>query len=324
MLVDLLTVLIIIFFVTLAGARFLWGRDVCSVSEKLFEQNKSESAEAEDTGSIYDHLIEIENAQLFIFDPATQTIRASRQWWDDMGYSLSNRPCNLNQFAELISPEDRMKVRAGFLGGKPVSLEFRMASADAVEVTVKMVCSHKVSGKLAGFFERLTFSDGIQNLSGAASDQPDSGIETGSPEQEERDKGNKVESEAYLPERRKKIKKIWVIDDHPMTATFVTSVLSFKDIDSRIFLSGGEALKAYVHEAEKPDLLICDYNLQDMTGLDLVSKLSNQGQSPKAIICTGDDISYIKSLVGEIKIVDIIKKPLDIRRLEELLETDIG
>lgn len=72
--------------------------------------------------------------------------------------------------------------------------------------------------------------------------------------------------------------KVAIVEDNPQTLSFLTAILSGAP-GCRVqgsYATGSEALAAM--EQEPPEVLLCDLNLPDMSGIDVIKAL--HGQSP--------------------------------------------
>jgi CheY-like chemotaxis protein len=73
--------------------------------------------------------------------------------------------------------------------------------------------------------------------------------------------------------------RVLLIEDHPDLAAATADFLSAEGLDVRTALSGREALD--VAAAFQPQVLLCDINLPDMSGLDLIRELKSNVSSQR-------------------------------------------
>src|SRR5690606_2335245 len=70
---------------------------------------------------------------------------------------------------------------------------------------------------------------------------------------------------------RKHVSTILIIDDHEVVAESLAYLLNGEGFDTLVTRSGREGLEAI--ENHQPDLVICDYAMPGMTGLDVLKVL---------------------------------------------------
>lgn len=95
------------------------------------------------------------------------------------------------------------------------------------------------------------------------------------------------------------ITKIAITDDHKMVLKGIESML--KDTEDikiiGLYGSGSETLDAVVKD--KPDILLLDINLPDISGIDLCKQLKNKSKNLKIIaISNYDEVSFIKRMLN--------------------------
>ena len=103
------------------------------------------------------------------------------------------------------------------------------------------------------------------------------------------------------------MKKILIVDDAEFMRKITEGILSlrYKIVCAS---SGAEAMSVY--EAEKPDLILSDLMMSDMTGLDLQRTLQERyGQVVPFVFMTADERDENESLGLEAGAIDYIRKP---------------
>ncbi len=109
---------------------------------------------------------------------------------------------------------------------------------------------------------------------------------------------------------------ILAVDDSPLIHRILQRRL--KDIRARILLadSGQSAIAAVL--SEKPDLILLDIGLPDMSGFEVLSTLKNSAETMHipVIMLTASDASEDKVLGFELGAVDYITKPFDTAELK--------
>lgn len=79
--------------------------------------------------------------------------------------------------------------------------------------------------------------------------------------------------------------RIMIIDDDVSSAKSVEKVLSIEKHETSVFHNPVEAVKAY--EAEKFDLVVSDFKMPDLTGIDVLKKIKKSDKDANVIIFTG-------------------------------------
>lgn len=104
-----------------------------------------------------------------------------------------------------------------------------------------------------------------------------------------------------------------VVDDHVYTATFIAQELENKGFRTIKAFNGNEAIK--LCQTEKPDLVLLDVTLPDISGFEVAAKLKGM----KILFMTGetDLFGKAKSTPGS---VGVISKPVDMPELFVILK----
>lgn len=103
-----------------------------------------------------------------------------------------------------------------------------------------------------------------------------------------------------MQEQEKKMRVI-VVDDHVTFCMAVATLLSSRsgiEVVGQAY-NGTDALR--LAEAERPDLVLVDFNMPGMDGADVARKLKAQSQAPKVVIMSfnaGPEYRELALLVG--------------------------
>ena len=111
---------------------------------------------------------------------------------------------------------------------------------------------------------------------------------------------------------------IFVVDDEPMLLDLAATILQPLGFDVRMFRDPKKALGEY--PAAKPALLVTDYAMDGMNGLDLIRECRRVNPGQKIILLSGtvDETVYANS---QIKPDRFLAKPYQIREfVESILE----
>jgi CheY-like chemotaxis protein len=113
---------------------------------------------------------------------------------------------------------------------------------------------------------------------------------------------------------------IYVVDDEPMLLELAAVILGPLGYQIKTFQDPETALKAYTSTNPKPPLIITDYAMHTMTGMDLIKECKRLNPAQKIILVSGT--------VGEEEFRDMpvqpnyfLAKPYEIRELTDLVRT---
>ncbi|MCK4689677.1 MAG: response regulator [Candidatus Marinimicrobia bacterium] len=116
--------------------------------------------------------------------------------------------------------------------------------------------------------------------------------------------------------------KILIVDDEPSVCNFLSDYLKYKGYNSKIALSGKEALAAL--NTEHFDLVLLDLIMPKMNGLEVLERIKKIDLRVPIIILTSVKDKNITESSLEMGAVDFISKPIDIERLEESITINIS
>jgi CheY-like chemotaxis protein len=113
-------------------------------------------------------------------------------------------------------------------------------------------------------------------------------------------------------------KRILVVDDEPQVADTIRMVLAMGGHKVEVVESARRALEVY--EAGKYDLVISDFSLGKMTGLELAREIKQKSPTQRFILITAyaESMSLKKEGMGCIDF--LMSKPFPLAQLQEALE----
>ncbi len=115
--------------------------------------------------------------------------------------------------------------------------------------------------------------------------------------------------------------KILVVDDHPNTANTLARALSQlgPHVDVRSATSGYDALE-HIKDGVA-DILLTDMVMPEMTGLELIEKLSNHpaGRPAFSFLMTAYDVPGLKVTAQRLKVKEVIIKPVPPERIRQII-----
>lgn len=119
-------------------------------------------------------------------------------------------------------------------------------------------------------------------------------------------------------------KKILVVDDDEPTVQTLSSILSNMGYSVGIARNGQEVLENL--EKSIPDLMLLDIMMPRMDGLKLIQvlKRSMRGANIKIIVITALLLSNLVMELSKLGVELCIRKPVDVRKLAEIIKREIG
>ena len=117
---------------------------------------------------------------------------------------------------------------------------------------------------------------------------------------------------------QKKLPLIYLVDDQPMLLDLAEISLQADGYDFKKFLDPEVALQSFLKARSKPVLLITDYALGKMNGLELIEKCKAARPELKSILISGTAGAEIV-LDSHIKVDRFIGKPYQPANLSDLV-----
>jgi len=115
--------------------------------------------------------------------------------------------------------------------------------------------------------------------------------------------------------------RIVIVDDHPNTASMLARVLKKLDTPAEILVanSGEEALRLI--GTNDIEVLITDFIMPGMSGLELVERLKKEDREPGHIILmTAYDMPGLTLTIRQLKIQDFLVKPVEPEKIRSIVE----
>ena len=115
--------------------------------------------------------------------------------------------------------------------------------------------------------------------------------------------------------------KLLIVDDEEDIREFAKRFFQKRCIDVMTASGGQEALE--VISGKKPDLVLLDVRMGDMTGVDVLTTVRGRGDPTKVIMVTGvEDPLIIKEIQG-LGISGYVHKPLALDELEGIVMKEL-
>lgn len=102
---------------------------------------------------------------------------------------------------------------------------------------------------------------------------------------------------ANVPRRRESKRLVFVVDDEPLLLELAASLLESSGYDVQTFRDPEDAVSAFAAAKPSPALIITDYAMHQMNGLDLIRKCRQicPGQKTMLVSGTVDESIYRQS-----------------------------
>ena len=113
--------------------------------------------------------------------------------------------------------------------------------------------------------------------------------------------------------------RVLFVDDDPALVTMGERMLEKLGYTVKVSTQSPEAFEAFHKDPDQFDIVICDYIMPDMTGLELAKKIKKIRADIPIIICTGFSESIYKSNFKALGIDGFFMKPIVINQLARLV-----
>lgn len=120
-----------------------------------------------------------------------------------------------------------------------------------------------------------------------------------------------------------KVPLIYIVDDEPLLLDLAEATLTSPDYKLRKFLDPEAALDSFLEARTKPALLITDYSMGKMNGLELVEKCRAVKPDLKSILVSGTAGAEIM-LGSDVKVDQFVGKPYHPTSLVDLVRRVLG
>jgi CheY-like chemotaxis protein len=118
---------------------------------------------------------------------------------------------------------------------------------------------------------------------------------------------------------RKRKPLIYVVDDEALLLDLAEASLQAGNYVIKKFQDPEEALKSFLREKTKPDILISDYAMGKMNGLELIEKCKRASPELKAMLVSGTAGAEI-ILNAPVKVERFLGKPYQPAALLEIIQ----
>ena len=111
--------------------------------------------------------------------------------------------------------------------------------------------------------------------------------------------------------------KLLIVDDESDIREFARNFFKKRGIEVFVAVGGRKAIEIVI--AEKPDLILMDVRMEEMTGIEALRELRKSNPSVKVIMVSGvEDEETIKE-ANALGVIGYVHKPLILEELEKIV-----
>lgn len=125
-----------------------------------------------------------------------------------------------------------------------------------------------------------------------------------------------------LPADRKIL--VAIVDDDASILVSVQRLCRALDLDATVYASGAAFLVSLDDGTPRPDCLLLDANMPQMTGAELLRRLAAQGVRIPTIVFTADDSVDVSMQYASVDLVAYLRKPITGDDLLEAVARAVG
>ena len=122
--------------------------------------------------------------------------------------------------------------------------------------------------------------------------------------------------------QRADTKRILLVEDDELFRRSLLSYLGILGYEAVVAASAEEALQK--QKQQPVDLVLTDFHLMRMNGIDLVRTLRSAGSTIPAILISGFLSDEVRQMARDVRIDAVLRKPADLLKLKELLPGLLG
>jgi CheY-like chemotaxis protein/signal transduction histidine kinase len=118
---------------------------------------------------------------------------------------------------------------------------------------------------------------------------------------------------------------IWLIDDDAMFREMCANILRKDGHTVETYAEGAELQSAWKAATRQPDLLVVDYNMPDLGGMELKEWLDQEGSRVPVILVSGLDLNTLEAgRLAKMRKTHFLQKPFSQRELSDLASVAMG
>ena len=111
--------------------------------------------------------------------------------------------------------------------------------------------------------------------------------------------------------------KLLVVDDEADIREFARNFFKRRGVDVLTASGGNEALT--IIEKEKPNLVLLDVRMEEITGIEVLRKIRASNNSVKVIMVTGVEEEETIKEARRLGVIGYVHKPLVLEELEQVV-----
>ncbi len=116
--------------------------------------------------------------------------------------------------------------------------------------------------------------------------------------------------------------KLLIVDDESDVREFARSFFKKRGIE--VFLASGGQQALDLIAKERPDLVLLDVRMEEMTGVDVLKYLRKANDQTKVIMVTGVEEEETFKEANSLGVISYIHKPLILEELEKVVLAQIN
>lgn len=113
---------------------------------------------------------------------------------------------------------------------------------------------------------------------------------------------------------------IYVVDDEAMLLELAKVILAPLGYQVQTFRDPDAAVKSFSQASVRPDLIITDYSMHNMTGMDLITECKRIHPAQKILLVSGT-VGEEVFQQGTVKPDRFLAKPYEVRQLTETIRS---
>jgi DNA-binding NtrC family response regulator len=113
---------------------------------------------------------------------------------------------------------------------------------------------------------------------------------------------------------------VFVVDDERLIGEIVSTILSMEGFTTRTFTDPAAALAAFAECAVKPDVLVTDYVMRPLNGMELIQKCRAIHPSVLTLLYSGNVSGHLMDLYAE-KPHSFLEKPFHPKKLVRIVRS---
>ncbi|WP_028580636.1 response regulator [Desulfogranum japonicum] len=114
--------------------------------------------------------------------------------------------------------------------------------------------------------------------------------------------------------------KVLVVDNEPEIAELISRYLRKENITAVPFYDSKAALRRFLQQPEEFALVITDYDMPDLTGVELAQNIRQADPALPVILISGIERDLSRRQLVDLGIVSIVYKPIETKKLLEAVD----